>query len=335
MAIFLRILIIFIFLVSGGILYMSIMLFSDREVIKTRTLRLEDSIINIAAFVEDEQKPEETAPELNQESVIEEQDLDKVTIDPKALHTIFKLDLFNDPTGQTIWRDEVTKLPTTQDEEQVLTDRVLDNLLVDVTAQYERLNETRQRLRETRMALIRTEQELADTQAELERTRQQLEDARQEINRLNDVIRQKDEIIAAKDAEIEDLNNQIAAKLNEIQGLKDVIADREAQIVNLEREVQDLRGKLGTRSVFTDVEPGPKGVVTQVSDEWRFVIFKVNTQEDLNSMKPNVELVVKRGSTSIGKVRVDRVDEETGDVVGDVLNVWTGQRIRKGDEVIY
>jgi DNA repair exonuclease SbcCD ATPase subunit len=316
----LRALVIMNFLLGGVVLYMAIVLFNDREVLKVRTLRLEDGIMDMSAFIEEEQVPD-----------LEAQDGDKFTVNPSHLQTIFRLDP-NDPDRKTIWKDPVSGLPTT--EGPGTTDEVLDALLDKTVAQYERLNETRQGLRVTRLDLERTQQTLEQTEQRLLETENRLNNAHGEIVRLGDVIREKDSQLAQNAAEITDLKNQIDYRINELTGKKDEIAQLRSKNAFLMEELERMGGgREGSKT--DDALSGLKGSVTAVSDEWRFIIFEARDLDTLTQLAKDTELTIARGSLPIGKVKVAKVDTKSMRVVCDVTALWANQRIHQGDMVVF
>ena len=74
--------------------------------------------------------------------------------------------------------------------------------------------------------------------------------------------------------------------------------------------------------------PGVSGKVTFVDHAWNFVILDVGLS---NGVVPNGELIVYRGNTFLGKIRVTKVDPN--DAVAEILPDVKGD-IQVGDKVL-
>jgi cell shape-determining protein MreC len=77
---------------------------------------------------------------------------------------------------------------------------------------------------------------------------------------------------------------------------------------------------------------GLEGRILAVNPAWNFVVLSLG---DKNGVVSNAELLVKRGTQLIGKVRVTSVEPSTS--IADIVanSVPEGATISPGDDVIY
>ena len=97
-----------------------------------------------------------------------------------------------------------------------------------------------------------------------------------------------------------------------------------AQLATFQREKEDrMRQKMRN---------GLEGRVLAVNPAWNFVVLSLG---DKNGVVNNAELLVKRGTQFIGKVRVTSVEPSTS--IADIVanSVPQGTTISPGDDVIY
>ena len=325
MAVFLRILIIFNLLASGGAFYFGWLLFNEREIMKHRTLRLERGLMDVSATIE------EAGSEL-EENPLEEQDLPTIIVNQQLLHTYFRID----PATGKAWQHPTMKVRDAKAEGT--TDHEINRVVNLALEAKGRLNDTREKLTETRLELEKTQDELAQTKEELANKIAELEAARAEIASLQQTIAERDQTIASQQTEIAELNDTINGQKIEIEALQEEIEIAKTEIDRQKDEIERLNGLLQTSGPIahdTELTPGAKGSVEGVSEEWRYVVFNINNPEEAETMKKNDELHIKRGTTPVAKIKVTRVVQEENLAVGEIINIWRGQKIRRGDEVIY
>jgi hypothetical protein len=118
----------------------------------------------------------------------------------------------------------------------------------------------------------------------------------------------------AKYAEAQQLTTTLQAKVNEVESQKESLAKYKAT-----RE-----GRLMAK--------GLEGQVMAVNHGWNFVVVSIG---DRKGAVANARLLVKRGDSLVGKVRISSVEPSTSiaDIVPD--SVPRGQRVMPGDRVIY
>jgi hypothetical protein len=99
------------------------------------------------------------------------------------------------------------------------------------------------------------------------------------------------------------------------------------QLQASQQQVADLENAIN-RSTHGGAMPGVSGKVTFVDHAWNFVILDVGLSA---GVVPNGELIVYRGRTFLGKVRVTKVDPN--DAVAEILPDVKGD-IQIGDSVL-
>jgi len=128
----------------------------------------------------------------------------------------------------------------------------------------------------------------------------------------------------ANDKELADLKAQLA----EAKALNDTLQskqkDDEAKIETLSKQAAGVAIK--------KARPGLEGEIMAVNQGWNFVVVSIG---DRQGAEANSELIVKRGDTMIGKVKITSVEPSTSiaDIIPD--SVPKGQRVMPGDRVIF
>ncbi|MFN2476574.1 MAG: hypothetical protein ABR526_09585 [Chthoniobacterales bacterium] len=126
--------------------------------------------------------------------------------------------------------------------------------------------------------------------------------------------------------------------------LQTQLEDTRRQLESLEREKQSLPTKIrttqsGTATIdrpqkrrATISNPSLRGTVLAVNQAYNFVVLNLGGRQGLEA---NSEMLVLRGGTLIGKIRVSSVEPATaiGDIVGSSLS--RGVQVQPGDIVVY
>ena len=305
MAIFIRILTIFYLILSIVSFGLGSMLFARRELLKGRTQKLENTLIEVAGFIEEEDAPEigndfkgrdasdVTAEELPESEIefdsfwetydfrLEDQERSLVNLGTKrdALMSYYKRDftgkIESDPnTGYPV----MTGKGTMHDLLEAFKERVVK--------QHTRLNLTRQQL-----TVLREETESAIT--ELNERKVTLRGKLAQIVSLNNTISDLNSRIADLQNQISDLQGQVrslqddvAVRDENIRKLEEDIKIKDERIVGYKDEIEELRTAIanqggggsidaGGRGVDRrHIEPGRKGTVVSVNAEWGYIVFE-------------------------------------------------------------
>ncbi|MFA7345034.1 MAG: hypothetical protein WC003_12085 [Terrimicrobiaceae bacterium] len=117
-----------------------------------------------------------------------------------------------------------------------------------------------------------------------------------------------------------------------------IIAEKEAVIAQLQKDLESSRGQLEVLRkkdydrMALKMRNGLEGRILAVNQAWNFVVLNLG---DKNGVVGNAEMLIKRGSQLVGKVRVTSVEPSTS--IADIVanSVPRGVNIQPGDNVIY
>jgi len=369
----LKVLVVIFLLLSLVALGMGYLLFGKRELLKGRTQKLEEAVIAVGTTIEAED-PAPAAPpdypvrdlspaEMEADEEIEFSDfwddyrpeleaLDLPPLDLKQKRTQLSVYYKTDPATGKIERDEYGRRKTAG---AGTMQELLDLLLGRAEQQYNRLNETRQQLINVRKELGAVIRDANDTKADLRVALAEIDDLEAEVADLKSQIEPLKRRIATLEEEKRALNDQLAEEQRQSALLRDAIVDKDAEIARLKQEIEDLRKRIGMGTGRTreprpdlaqDIEPGVKGEVVAVNEDWSFVVVKLTDAflrellgEDLSGGLPeNVDLVVARAGEAqdfVTKIRLRRVRREENLAIADVLTDWQQVPVKKGDVVFF
>ena len=116
-------------------------------------------------------------------------------------------------------------------------------------------------------------------------------------------------------------------------GLNDRIGAMQDQMAQLEEEKNMLEILLakceGERGEVT-MAVGTSGKIVYANPDWNFVVIDVGSAE---GAQVNAEMIVHRGDTMVGKIRIGAVRENVS--IADVLPQFQTDAIREGDHVLH
>jgi hypothetical protein len=180
---------------------------------------------------------------------------------------------------------------------------------------------------------------LSGVQTDLEKTKAQMAQLTNDRTSLEAQISQLTADLQAKAQELEQKTTPGAA--NPAEGGTDQqaqLAEQQTLISKLQGDLDSARFQLATLQkekqdrMQQKMRNGLSGRVLAVNPAWNFVVLSLG---DKNGVVNNAELLVKRGSQYIGKVRVTSVEPSTS--IADIVanSVPQGTAISPGDNVIY
>jgi len=161
----------------------------------------------------------------------------------------------------------------------------------------------------------------------------QKEKALAENDDLKKQIAQKEE--ALSEAQKGTSANNNAASLdalktsnNELQVIND---SQKEKIKDLESQVSEFR-KRETQRRNKILKQGLEGKILAVNPSWNFVVLSLG---DRNGVVSNAEMLIKRDSQLIGRVKITSVEPSTS--IADIIasSVKKGVSVQPGDSVIY
>jgi len=214
------------------------------------------------------------------------------------------------------------------------------------------LHTTQQSLARTQATLKSTEDDLAKSKADDDATHAQLATAQSSLDAANTQI-------ATDKSTIDDLNKKIAnltpstpgvtptsgPTAADMEALNAKLKDATSQIAELNEVKETLTNKVKDAESRADdlektvehykqgfVKNGLEGEVLAVNAGWNFVVLSIG---DRQGAVTNAEMILKRGGSEIGKVRITSVEPSTS--VADIVpgSLARGVRVQPGDRVIF
>jgi hypothetical protein len=187
-----------------------------------------------------------------------------------------------------------------------------------------------------------TEKDQALAQAETMKT--DLEKNKSQVSDLTTQITAKTTEIAKLAADLEEAKNKVAVNPTDAVPAgpspedKARMQEQETLIAKLQADLESSRGQLETlRKKDQDrtalkMRNGLEGRILAVNQAWNFVVLNLG---DKNGVVGNAEMLIKRGTQLVGKVRVTSVEPSTS--IADIVanSVPRGLSIQPGDNVIY
>ena len=220
------------------------------------------------------------------------------------------------------------------------------------------LEKTKSELEETKKKLTDSEAEKTVLTAKLEQTESQVAKLKTELATTQTNLTEANTKLTEKTAEIATLTTDLKTKGDEIEALKVAVAaataastaapaddEKQTRITELEglnkSLTEELESKKAALADYKQKENEAKlksmrknlmGRVLAVNQAWNFVVLSIG---DKNGVLSNTELIVKRGSTEIGRVRITSVEPSTS--IADIIptSITRGLSIQPGDEVIF
>lgn len=321
MKIFLRILIVILLILSGVALFLAIVLFGQREEIKARLDRTENVIYKLSKFIERVQVDD-----------LETRTLDVGGFEIPEIKRYYRIG----PDGKRVKSPQtqmyITSGPGTMTEP-------LDALIENAEKMYKRLDETRDELRKRREKIEDLQKNITGLRSDIAKLYERIDikddelaQAREQAASLQTIIENKDEEITSLKATIDEQNTKMARLEDKIQQLQNdnTVLHKKAQ--DLQHQLIQLQQVMGHAGIAIQLSPGTQGEVLKVNPEWNFIVFAI--PED-SKLQIGVELLVRRETKFIGKVRVTRVTLEEKVAVADIVEIWTQTPIQKGDIVDY
>lgn len=124
--------------------------------------------------------------------------------------------------------------------------------------------------------------------------------------------------------ELEELKKQLTAAEHE----KTVLSDR----IKAARDRATAPEAEKKKRITVEGSPGIRGTVLAVNQAYNFVVLNLGGRQ---GVEPNTEMLVLRGGTFIGKIRISSVEPATA--IGDIItsSLARGVQVQPGDIVIY
>jgi hypothetical protein len=214
----------------------------------------------------------------------------------------------------------------------------------------EQLRITREKeLKEREAAVASASAKFGETRTKGASTEAELIKAQKEKNDLQAKLRENETEIAQLLKPIEEAEGKPAANANPSTvsraALQAQLEEATKQLDAAEREKALLSDKIrASRERSTQLEtekkrrlpgggnPGIRGTVLAVNQAYNFVVLNLGGRQ---GVEPNSEMLVLRGGSFIGKIRISSVEPATA--IGDIItsSLARGVQVQPGDIVIY
>ena len=216
------------------------------------------------------------------------------------------------------------------------------------TAEQHRLSREKQ-LKERESAVAAANAKFGDIQNKVATTEAELAKVQSEKNELQTKLRSNETEIADLRKRTENAETKTPAgapPLNSTAELQAQLDDARRQLDAAEREKILLSDKIKlTQEKSTQLEtqkklrpargpgdPGIRGTVLAVNQAYNFVVLNIGERQ---GVEPNSEMLVLRGGSFIGRIRISSVEPATA--IGDIITstLARGVQVQPGDIVVY
>lgn len=305
----LRVLVVLLFLLGIGALFLGIQLFQKREALKGHVQDIAQKVVDLSANIEAEQADDLTKtenPKMNEQVTLPQ--LLKYKLEPQEVVDTNKPAIMADTMKLLIGKSAV---------------------------QLSRLNDTRaalgQKLQEIELATNKIAAIEADV-VKLEGEKKQLQESAVTLEK--DVAERKTKITEL-DAKIEEAVTKSTDLQEKVAKMQENLADRDEEIKTLNAIIEKFKERPGgTNKTHTvgDTQPGGKGSLVLVNKNWNFVVIAAS---DNAALYVGLELTVHRGDKWIGKVKVSDVNEQYHLAIADLIMDMKQDDPEVGDNVFY
>lgn len=171
---------------------------------------------------------------------------------------------------------------------------------------------------------VKLESEIRSEKARLQETQEKLVAAEEEKQKVATELSALNSALQGKKPE------EVVA---ETRALEQKIKDQDAVVAQLKQEVEEIKKQPAqvatTEAPRENMPPGLSGKVSAVNETWNFVVLNIGSRD---GAIVGGELLVYRGNTFIGRVKIVQTEAKTS--VADILPQFTRSRIMAGDDVI-
>ena len=216
------------------------------------------------------------------------------------------------------------------------------------TAEQQRISREKQ-LKEREAAVAAANTKFGDNQNKAANAEAELAKVQAEKNDLQTKLRANEAEIADLRARIESAgtkNVSGSAPVTSTADLQAQLEDAKKQLDAAEREKILLSDKMkATQEKSTTIEtekkhrpppgpsnPGIRGTVLAVNQAYNFVVLSLGARQ---GVEPNSEMLILRGGSFIGRIRISSVEPATA--IGDIITstLARGVQVQPGDTVVY
>ncbi|HWM23613.1 MAG TPA: hypothetical protein VNP98_02220 [Chthoniobacterales bacterium] len=215
-------------------------------------------------------------------------------------------------------------------EEQLQTSREkeLQGREAAVAAANAQFAETRTKVASTEAELTRAQTEKDDLEAKLRANETQIAQLEKRIEEAESKPAANGVPAAASTAELRTQLEEAMKQLDAVEREKALLSDKikaaQDRSADLEKETK--------RRPASGRNPGIRGRVLAMNQAYNFVVLNLGGRQGVET---NTEMLVLRGGSFIGKIRISSVEPATA--IGDIItsSLARGVQVQPGDTVIY
>lgn len=296
----LKIFLVLNFLLSIVVVGFGVKIFMDREVIKARTVLLQNNAQEVARRLQ-------------------------WGVDVAWDSADARPGQFNVP--QPVDKEGI---PALQSRLRELADFAAERVVV-LEGHYEDLLRTRTTLAQTQDTLRSTENTLARTQRTLEETQQTLSRTQNDLQQANRTITSLEADKNALTSQVNTLNNEVTALNNEITGLNTRIEALTIERDGAMAENRRLRGILEGGRPDT-IHRGRTAEILTVNNSW---LYAVIDRGEVDQIPLFLEAMIHRDDEFIGRAVVSRVEETVAIIEIEPGSLAPGVTVQAGDSVFF
>jgi hypothetical protein len=176
--------------------------------------------------------------------------------------------------------------------------------------------------------LIKTQQERADLQARLQQNQQTIDELRRQLDDAGPKELMPDALPMPGTGDLQTQLEETRRQLDNAEREKQLLADK---IRSTDRGSATASQQPRPRAAAPR-NPGLRGTVLAVNQPYNFVVLNLGNRQGVEA---NTEMLVLRGGTLIGRIRVSSVEPATA--IGDIItsSLPRGVQVQPGDIVIY
>jgi hypothetical protein len=191
-----------------------------------------------------------------------------------------------------------------------------------------KFGDTQTKVANTEAELLKMQTEKNDLQAKLRANEAEIADLRKRIENANTKPAAGASPATVSAAELQTQLDDAKKQLDAAEREKVLLADKMKS--SQERSTQ-LETEKKQRPV-TVKSPGIRGTVLAVNQAYNFVVLSLGGRQGVEA---NTEMLVMRGGTFIGKIRISSVEPTTA--IGDIItsSLARGVQVQPGDIVVY
>ena len=217
----------------------------------------------------------------------------------------------------------------TAEQQRASREKLLKDREAAVAAANAKFGDTNNKVARTEAELARVQAEKNDLQGKLRTNETEIAELRKRI----ETAATKPEAPGAApagstaelQAQLEDAKKQLDAAEREKVLLSDKVKVTQEKSTQLETEKKHRPAPGGNN-------PGIRGTVLAVNPAYNFVVLSLGARQ---GVEPNSEMLVLRGGSFIGKIRISSVEPATA--IGDIITstLARGVQVQPGDTVVY